>query len=87
MRKSLFAVPEDFSLFPLLVMLPRRGNIDQIKQLTSAFYARFERVQSRKRALEYDSDSELRQRLNAEEIMLTKVLEWAAIKPDHQGNS
>lgn len=87
MKRSLFSWPDDFALFPMLVMLPRRGNIDQIRQLTSAFFARYERVKGRKRDQQTaGGDSELRQRLNAEEAMLAKVLDWAAMKPDDRGN-
>lgn len=87
MRRSLFSAPEDFTLFPLLVLLPNCGELHDIKRLTSALFARLERVRGRKLGLQAGGSLETKNKLVVEELMLTKVLEWLAVKTDQQVGS
>ena len=85
MKRPRFAVPDEFSLSPLLALLPWRGDLARLESLTSSFYARFEKVE--KLLAESDEESELRRRHSAEHAMLKQVLDWLSDGQSQQGAS
>ncbi len=80
MKRSVCAEPEDFSISPLLALLPRKGNPGKLAFLTSSLYARYEKVTGLRRELGETSDKNLLKKLLAEESMLRQVLEWLEVK-------
>ena len=44
MKRLLFAAPEGFSFAPLIALLPTVGTQQELSQLKSSFYARYEKV-------------------------------------------
>lgn len=86
MKRSLYSAVDEFSLSPLLAILPVRGRIGQIESLKSAMFARYERVAAQQQDAQHQADAERidessRRRLDAEAAMLKQVLEWLALKP------
>lgn len=82
MKKSLFAPPDPFSLAPLLMLLPVRGDIAKLEALTSSLFARYEKVVALRRDMGEDVEREVARRLGAEEAMLRQVLDWLAVNPE-----
>ena len=81
MKRPLYSAPDSFSLLPLMALLPSRGQVGRLHDLTSSLYARFEKVQ----ALINESSSDTHEapkRLTAELSMLKLVLDWLAVKPE-----
>ena len=76
MRKPLCTAPDDFSVSPLLALLPRKGNAGKLSVLGSSLYARFEKVAGLRREIGDSADKAAIKRLSVEEAMLRQVLEW-----------
>lgn len=72
---------DSFSLLPLFSLLPPEGDIREISQYSSAFYARFEEVLQLRKQAESSASTDDVQKYRNEEVMLRNVLEWLAIKP------
>lgn len=84
MKRTLYSRPEQFSLSPLLCLLPSVGKTTRLEGLTSSLYARYEKVMHLRRELANDHSPESRaydKKFNAEELMLKEVLDWLALKP------
>lgn len=81
MPKPIFSAPEDFSISPLLQLLPVKSKVSKLKSLNSSLYARYEKVSAQIRDLDGQVSGE-HKNLIAEEIMLKQVLEWLEITPD-----
>ena len=43
-KRSMYASPEAFSMSPLLTLLPVRGTVSALGNMTSALYARYEAI-------------------------------------------
>jgi hypothetical protein len=84
MKKPLYSSPEAFSLLPLLALLPVKGNIAKLNDLTTSLFARYEKVHSLQKEAEGapSNDRELLRRLSAEGAMLRQVLDWLEVKPE-----
>lgn len=76
-KRSLFSPPDDFSISPMLSLLPTRGNVNKLSSLNASLFARHERVVNSPK----NSGDEAK-RLASEEAMLRLVLEWLEIKTD-----
>jgi len=80
MKRSVCSEPEDFSVSPLLALLPRKGNAGKLALLTSSLYARYEKVSGLRRDLGDAAEKNTVKKLLAEEGMLRQVLEWLEVK-------
>lgn len=81
MKRPLFSNPEEFSLSPLLALLPVRGKVGRLEALTSSLFARYEKVASQLKEPETENSPELKKRFSSEEAMLRQVLEWLEVSP------
>lgn len=81
MKRKWTAPPEEFAQSPLLAILPQIGNPGALPELTSSLYARFENVSEILRNLSSE-DMDVRNRLQSEEAMLKRVLEWLDVTPE-----
>jgi hypothetical protein len=77
-----FSKPDNFSVSPLLILLPRVGNVGRLETLVSPLYARFEKVNRLLDELDDSSSAEARKRLVGEQAMLKQVLDWVATRPE-----
>jgi hypothetical protein len=82
MPKSLYSTPEDFSLSPLLQLLPVKSRVSKLKGLNSSLFARYEKVHAQMKDPEQNSGDQ--KGLAAEAVMLRQVLEWLDITPEKQ---
>ena len=80
MRKTMFSPPEDFSLSPLLAILPSKGNAAKLSEMNSSLYARYEKVAMLHKELADLADKSSVKRIISEELMLKHVLEWLEVK-------
>lgn len=78
MKRSLFAPPDTFSLQPFLACLPVIGSVQELKKMSTALYARYEKVSVMRKEIGQDVHGAGSQRLLAEEAMLKQVLDWLA---------
>lgn len=86
MKKGLYSAPDPFSISPLLLLLPVRGDIARLQEYKSSLYARFENVQSMKSDADVGEFApETWRGLEAEEAMLRAVLDWLAESPEGGG--
>jgi len=76
-KRSLFSPPDDFSISPLLSLLPTRGDVNRLSSLNASLFARHEKVVNSTSRGGEDS-----KRIASEEAMLRQVLEWLEIKAD-----
>ena len=88
MKKLLFTPPDPFSLSPLLAILPNCGDVTMLEPLTTALFARYEKVA----ALQREIASELGEpaapilrKANAEAVMLKQVLDWLSTQSTGTG--
>ncbi|MCO6431224.1 MAG: hypothetical protein J5J00_10215 [Deltaproteobacteria bacterium] len=81
MRKNLFSGPDDFSLSPLLTLLPVKGKLSRLDSLTSSLFARYEKVSGILKENPVGAAPESKRRFLAEEAMLKQVLDWLEVKP------
>lgn len=84
MKRSLFSAPEDFTMSPLLALLPVIGQVGKLEDLTASLYARHEKVVALKKSLALDGDSDPLRRLNSEASMLAHVLEYLDVTIDKE---
>ena len=77
-KRPLYSPPEPFSLQPLLSFLPVKGSVLELRKMTSAFYARYEKVAALKKGLGDGAAGEPSRRLAVEELMLRQILDWLA---------
>jgi hypothetical protein len=77
-----FAKPDNFSVSPLLILLPRIGSVGRLETLVSPLYARYEKVSQLLSELDDSATSESRKRLVGEQAMLKQVLDWVATRPE-----
>ena len=82
MRKSLYSPPDDFSLSPLLTLLPVEGKVSRLSSLTSSLFARYERVSGMLNDPQIIANTDTKHRYTAEEAMLKQVLDWLEVKPE-----
>jgi len=75
MARSLIEPPDEFSINPLLSILPLAEGENDLSRYSSALYARFERAQSLHREGGRIADPVSAKRTAAEEQMLRQVLE------------
>jgi hypothetical protein len=82
MKRTLLSAPDGLALLPSLALLAPRGSLNRLEQLTSSFYARFEKVTalSEEAAAVEDIDRDVARRLAAEQAMLQQVLDWLKLK-------
>lgn len=84
MKRSLFSPPDPFSLSPMVTLLPVQGSIEKLEALTSSLYARYEKVQALQKELHSSQVTpNLMRRHTAEVVMLSQVLDWLSVKPEH----
>ena len=76
MKTPLSAPPDDFSLSPLLALLPKKGDAGKLSLLTTSLYARHEKVAALKKEMGESGDKNAAKKISAEEAMLRQVLEW-----------
>ena len=91
MSKTIFSTPDDFSISPLLQLLPVKSSPAKLKELNSSLFARFEKVSHQLKdpeAQNIENENRLpdqrateHKNLQAEFIMLKQVLEWLEISP------
>lgn len=81
MKKSILTPPDDFSLSPLLSLLPVKGKVGRLEALTSSLFARYEKVMADLRENDSEKEGTKHRRLSAEGEMLKQVLEWLEVKP------
>ena len=79
MKRSLFSGVEDFSLSPLLAILPVRGDVRKLEALSSSIFARYERVSKLQSDASGEGTAATRRRHDLEAAMLKQVLEWLSI--------
>jgi hypothetical protein len=83
MKRSVFAAPDDFSLSPLLSLLPTKGKVGKLEALTSSLFARYEKVLNELDHVEFEDEvDKQRNKLTIEAEMLKQVLEWLEVKPN-----
>ena len=82
MRKSHYSPPDDFSLSPLLTLLPVVGKVSRLSSLTSSLFARYERVSGMLNDPQIIANTDAKHRYTAEEAMLKQVLDWLEVKPE-----
>lgn len=83
MKRSLYSLPDQFSLSPLLSLLPMVGEVGRLDTFTSSIFARYEKVTELLRAAkDSNQDRDALRRFTAEEAMLKAVLDWLAVKPE-----
>lgn len=82
MKRSLFGPPDQFSLSPLLSLLPVVGSISGLAPLSSSLFARHEKVLALRNEMVDEPDKTAFRRLSAEEAMLKQVLDWLAQNPE-----
>ena len=87
MKRPIFANVEDFSLSPLLAILPVRGDIRKIESLSSSIFARHERVTKLQGEAVEELDAGSRRRFELEAAMLKQVLEWLSLTPGSDRSS
>ena len=80
MRRPLYAPPEEFSISPLLSILPQRGTVGKLAALTPSLLARYEKVSALHKGLVDSPDRAALKKVVAEEAMLRQVLEWLDVK-------
>jgi hypothetical protein len=85
MKRRLFSPPEQFSLSPLLALLPVLGKVDKLEGLTASLFARYEKVMALRKSVAEAGDTDNRRRLDAEANMLSEVLAWLEIRPEPEG--
>jgi len=78
-KRPFQATPEDFSISPLLTILPKKGNTGNLSLFTSSLYARFEKVRELREEISDSEDKNSIKKVLAEEAMLKQVLEWLEV--------
>lgn len=81
MKRSPLSIPEQFSVAPLLSLLPKCGDVNKLQALLSSFFARYEKTRSMIEEVRNEEDRDALRRCIAEEEMLREVLEWLQIDP------
>lgn len=71
MSRKFYSQPDFFSMQPLLVLLPDRGDVGELAKLVPSFYARFEKASS----MLSHAEGVMSRRISAEKIMLQQLLE------------
>lgn len=79
MKRKLSIPPDMFAVSPMLALLPVLGQVGELDQLTTFFYARYEKV---KTLIDNTGDNPNQRPLVAELAMLKQVLEWLNVKPN-----
>ena len=79
-RRPLFSTPEEFSVSPLLSLLPQMGSVGRLASLTPSLLARYEKVSGLHKGLVDSADRSALKKVVAEEAMLRQVLEWLDVK-------
>jgi hypothetical protein len=80
--KNSFSRPDNFSVSPLLILLPRIGDAGRLETLVSPLYARYEKVSRLLQELDETASAEARKGLMGEQAMLKQVLDWSANRPE-----
>ncbi len=90
MPKPIFSTPEDFSISPLLQLLPVKSKVAKLETLNSSLYARYEKVSMQIRDIDSavsdarQTDNSEIKTMQAELLMLKQVLDWLDITPEKQ---
>ena len=79
MKKDSLVRSDTFSFSPLLALLPVLSRIENLKPLTSFFYARYEKISALRRSVDSQTDSDSSHAFLAEQAMLQEVLEWLGV--------
>lgn len=79
MSKNVLDQPDQFSMSPLLAILPDKGSLERLEGLTTSLYARYEKVSHLLRDIQESSAGDMRKRLVAEQVMLKLVLDWLEV--------
>ena len=76
MKKNLYSAPDPFSMSPMLRLLPVKGSVHDLKNLTTSLYARYENVQALKVGGNLSDRENQLKLLSLEESMLKNILDW-----------
>ncbi len=79
MKRPIFSSPDPFSISPFLALLPVKGSVNELRQMTSSLFARYEKVLIIKKNLGANAAGDLQRRMLAEEGMLKQVLDWLSV--------
>ena len=82
MKRPLYSKPDNFSISPYLSLLPSKGMIGNLEQISNSIFARLESVQVAKRNMQLSGDTNGMRGLQAEETMLKHVLDWLAMSTE-----
>jgi len=77
---SIYSLPDPCSLSPLIFLLPDLGSVNDLKQMTNAMFARYDKVKSAKKNLTSTENSSELKKLSCEELMLKDVLDWLSFE-------
>ena len=75
-KRPLYSAPEEFSLSPLLSLLPQKGSVGKLAALTPSLLVRYEKVSELHKNMSDAQDKSSLKKISAEEAMLRQVLEW-----------
>lgn len=76
MPKPIYSPPEDFSISPLLYLLPTKSKVAKLPALNASLYARYEKVTAQLADDSIDQTTKEYKGLVSEEAMLKQVHEW-----------
>jgi hypothetical protein len=77
---SHYGSPDDFTMAPLLSLLPTIGDVTKLEGVTSSLYARYEKISQILREAERAGQSP--QKFVRELDLLKEVLAWLAVTPE-----
>ena len=76
MKRSIYSGPDEFSLAPMLSLLPVRSSVGNLAALHTSLFARYEKVKKVIDANEVGSSEAIMMSYLSEEAMLRQVLDW-----------
>ena len=74
--------PEEFSSVPLLTLVPCVGSVTKLDSVTSALFARYQKIIRMIRESERSDQTPAIARFTRERGMLREVLEWLSVNLD-----
>ena len=78
-----YSQPDEFTIAPLLILVPPQGNVNALDGFATSLYARFEKLSLTIRDLERgDQGGSNLERFITERDMIREVLSWLAITPE-----
>jgi hypothetical protein len=77
-----YSQPDEFTIAPLLILVPPKGDVNALEGFATSLYARFEKLSLTIRELERGGQVGSLERFSIERDMIREVLAWLAITPE-----